>query len=493
MEVDKLCNEEQDEIGGNENDEDYLVKTIGAFGAWQAKVCILAMLTRFLAMWNMLNIMFLTYDNKFICVKFNGTRLNVSASTCYDNCVEYEFEEGIFVKSFVSEFELICEKAWMSSFTQTILMFGLLFGVYLFGWLSDRFGRRKAIFSSAFLVVVLMVASSFAPDYWTFCSLRFFTGVATGGVLIVSIVIVLEVVGPQHREAAGCGINLPDGLAEASLVSFVQFSPTWRIYLLSMSGASALIMVFLVLLPESPRWLMATGRLDEAKALMMKAAKCNNLDLATTEENINSILPRESKEIKTTTYCDLFKTKKLFTRTLCSALVWMIAGMGYFGITQYCTFLGTNVFVSVVIMGLMQIPGAFIATWLNKVYGRKATIISNLSITGLTMFLLIFASPDHWAALTLGIVGLWAVTITFNILYVYVSELFPTPLRNMGYGVSSSGAKIGAMVAPFIANLSPHWIPSLIFSVLSFLGAGVCCALPETKGRALEDELGHVD
>ncbi|XP_047984129.1 solute carrier family 22 member 15-like [Leguminivora glycinivorella] len=327
-----------------------------------------------------------------------------------------------------------------------------------------------------------MVSSSFAPDYWTFCALRFFIGVATGGVLIVSIVMVLEVVGPQHREVAGCGINLPDGLAEASLVSFVQFSPTWRIYLLSMGGASALIMVFLVLLPESPRWLMARGRLDEARVLMMKAAKCNDLDPCTTEETITTIISRETKEIKTTTYCDLFKTKRLFSRTVCSVLVWMIAGIGYFGITQYCTFLGTNVFVSVVIMGLMQIPAAFIATWLNKIYGRKATIISNLSTTGLTMFLLIFTAPDHWAALTLGIIGLWTVTITFNVLYVFVSELFPTTLRNMAYGVSSSGAKIGAMVAPFIANLSPHWVPSLIFSVLAFLGAVFVSLYRKLKG-----------
>ncbi|XP_063360689.1 organic cation transporter protein-like [Cydia amplana] len=258
------------EISGDS--EDYLEKTIGAFGAWQAKVCILASLTRFLAMWNMLNIMFLTYDNRFTCVEFDGSQLvNVTPSTCYDNCVQYEFEKGLFVKGFVEEFGLICEKAWLASFTQTVLMFGLLFGVWLFGWISDRFGRSRAIMSSACLVVVLMFGSSFAPGYWTFCALRFLVGVATGGQMIVAIVIVLEVVGARHRELAGSCISLPDGIAEASLVAFAKFSPTWRIYLLSISAVSAFLMLMQMLLPESPRWLMSTGQADKARIIMTKA------------------------------------------------------------------------------------------------------------------------------------------------------------------------------------------------------------------------------
>lgn len=87
----------------------------------------------------------------------------------------------------------------------------------------------------------------------------------------------------------------------------------------------------------------------------------------------------------------------------------------------------------------------------------------------------------------MGVIGFSATFTTFAVLYVYTSELFPTPLRNMSYGLSSMGSKLGAMVAPFIAVLSPHWVPSVIFAVVPFIAAVFCTMLPETKGKTLKD------
>lgn len=130
------------EVRGNagaKGNEDYLVVCIGAFGAWQARVCILACVARFMVMWNWMFIIFLTYDSEFICTDFNGTAPeNVTESTCYDGCAKYEFAEGLFTRSFVAEFELICDRAWMANMVQSILMIGFLCGVSLFGWISDR-------------------------------------------------------------------------------------------------------------------------------------------------------------------------------------------------------------------------------------------------------------------------------------------------------------------------------------------------------------------
>lgn len=72
---------------------------------------------------------------------------------------------------------------------------------------------------------------------------------------------------------SGCCVNIPDGIAEALLCVFVYFSPTWRVYLLSLAVVSILILASMVLIPESPRWLMTNGRLVEMKKLMVYAAK----------------------------------------------------------------------------------------------------------------------------------------------------------------------------------------------------------------------------
>lgn len=125
---------------GINTEEDYVAKCIGPFGQWQATVFIIAASTRFIAMWNVFAIVFLTPATEFSCVKFEGNAtVEVQNSTCYESCIEYEFYETVFEKTLISEFGLICENAWLTSFTQTVLMFGVLVGAALLGWVSDRY------------------------------------------------------------------------------------------------------------------------------------------------------------------------------------------------------------------------------------------------------------------------------------------------------------------------------------------------------------------
>lgn len=120
--------------------DDYVVKCVGAFGVWQATVCTVAAVIRSVAIWNMLSIIFLTPSTNFKCVKFNNNSIiDVENSTCYDNCSEYKFFEDVFEKTLISEFRLICADSWKVGFTQSMLMFGFLVGVSIFGWISDRY------------------------------------------------------------------------------------------------------------------------------------------------------------------------------------------------------------------------------------------------------------------------------------------------------------------------------------------------------------------
>lgn len=120
------------------DEDDYLVKTIGAFGLWQAIWSAAVLFTRVIAMWNMMAIAFLTPVTDFECVEFS-TNVNdeVKTNTCYDTCLRYNYS-SVVGKTVIEEFGLICQDAWLASFTQSILMFGLLVGVALFGWISDR-------------------------------------------------------------------------------------------------------------------------------------------------------------------------------------------------------------------------------------------------------------------------------------------------------------------------------------------------------------------
>lgn len=119
-------------------EDDYVVKSMGAFGRWQAIVVTVVSSARLIAMWNILSMLFLMPATGFICKRINNASIIIEKSTCYDDCMEYEFDKEIFEQNFLSEFNLICNRAWMASFTQLVLMFGVVAGIAAFGWISDR-------------------------------------------------------------------------------------------------------------------------------------------------------------------------------------------------------------------------------------------------------------------------------------------------------------------------------------------------------------------
>lgn len=118
-----------------------------------------------------------------------------------------------------------------------------------------------------------MIATAFIPDYWTFNVFRFLVGAASGGVLIVGILFVIENTGHEYREFAGTLALLPDGFTEVILSGIAYYSTTWRAYLLTYSSLSIYIILIVMVLPETPRWLLSKGRTDEAVKVLTRAAK----------------------------------------------------------------------------------------------------------------------------------------------------------------------------------------------------------------------------
>lgn len=123
--------------------DDYVTHCMGAFGYNQALICFITSLVRLIVPWNFISIVFLTPSTQFSCVKFKNesdiSRLvEMKNSTCYEDCVKYEYKSEVFEETLISRFGLICENDWLKSFTQTAVMFGLVLGVFGSGWISDR-------------------------------------------------------------------------------------------------------------------------------------------------------------------------------------------------------------------------------------------------------------------------------------------------------------------------------------------------------------------
>lgn len=124
--------------------DDPFDRLLGHFGTWQLMVIGSISLVKLSSGWVQMAILFLTPSVTFWCSNGpNNTDIdnNWTAganNTCYKDCETYEYDATPMENTIVSEWDLICDRRWLASFTQMILQLGVLIGSIVFGFLSDR-------------------------------------------------------------------------------------------------------------------------------------------------------------------------------------------------------------------------------------------------------------------------------------------------------------------------------------------------------------------
>ncbi|CAK1555147.1 unnamed protein product [Leptosia nina] len=467
--------------------EDPITKAIGAIGKWQIWICFIVFLVKFPVAWHQMSIIFLAPPMNFTC-----TTSDVFDNEC-SNCTDFKYDHSVFGDTIVSQWNLVCEIEWLKNATQTIFMLGILVGNMVFGHLSDRFGRRVPFLIAVFLQLLSGVTTAYSVNWIMFTTLRFLLAVATGGTMVTSFVLTMELIGAKYRDTVGIIYQIPFNLGHLSLPLFGYFLRDWYHFQLAISLPSVIFLSYYYLLPESPRWLLTVGREDEALKILETAAKRNGLPT----DGIAAYTQKMAIDVKSNpaneraSFVALFRTPRLRARTIAICFNWFVCGICFFGVSQYIGHVSGNIFSNVAISAAILVPGTIISIYANQVLGRKYTLISSNCVTGLSCLLILVVPKSEASHLVLGCAGLWGMSISFATVYLYAGELFPTVVRNSGVGLSSTVARIGSMVAPFIATLGHRspWLPPILFGITPIVGACLCLILPDTRGKKLPDTL----
>ena len=154
---------------------------------------------------------------------------------------------------------------------------GAVLGALFFGWLTDRFGRKKLFFITVAVYLVATGATAFTWNLWTFALCRFFTGAGIGGEYAAINSTIQELIPARVRGWTDLVINgsFWIGAAIGAAGSIVLLNPNiidpetgWRLAFL-IGGALGVVIFFMRMwLPESPRWLMTHGRAAEAERIV---------------------------------------------------------------------------------------------------------------------------------------------------------------------------------------------------------------------------------
>ncbi|XP_012216621.1 organic cation transporter protein [Linepithema humile] len=410
------------------------------------------------------------------------------------SCKEYVYDRSVYKSTTTSEWDLVCDKAWLRATGDALFMVGVMLGSMIFGGLSDKYGRRPIFFLSLVIQLVGGVLVAVAPELISYVIFRLIVGSTTSGVFLVAYVIALEMVGPKKRLVAGVGCQLFFTTGYILTAGFAYFITDWRMLQIAITVPSIAFLLYWWFIPESARWLLTKGRHQEAKDLLQRASLENGVEMPS--ETLDTLLNNNSEDSKPDmrkpSLFDLFRYPNLRRKSILLFFNWLVNSGTYYGLSWHASNLGGNDYVNFVISGLVEVPAyTFLIFTLNR-WGRKIILCGCMMLSGLALLATLFVPADTpWLIVTLAMIGKLAITSSYGAIYVFTAEQFPTVIRNVGLGASSTFARIGGVIAPYVNHLSEIWtpLPLVIFGASALLGGLMSLLLPETLNKKLPESI----
>ena len=402
-------------------------------------------------------------------------------------CEEWEFDKSQFSSTITSEFGLVCGRKYLKSMAQTIYFVGMIFGVFTFGLLADYLGRKKVLIFLLLGISVTGCLTSIMPSFPWFIFGRFLNAFVAIGIFETQFTFAVELVAGKWTTIVDIGISYFWVVGWLTLVLLAYMLRDWRDLMLYSSIPSYLAVLLIWTVTESPRWLLAKGRLEEAEVIVRRAAEENNLVLG-KDWHLRSV---QKADVEQTTILDLFRTKNMRTKTAILYLNWFANVLSYFGLTMNIGDLGGDVFTNFIISGFLELPAYTSAIFFLLYSGRRFPYSCSMMLCGLSLLSIMLVPrgvfPQDWPAMVLALLGKTCITFSWAVLFLYSAELFPTQIRASGIGSASFLGRVGGMIAPWIGSLSTlhPYIPVMVFGCVALLAGVAALWLPETVGRPL--------
>lgn len=436
--------------------------------------------------------------------EFHG---NKSVSACHS----FVFDHSEIQSSIVTDWDLVCEKEWLAKLCQPTFMLGVLIGALVFGDIADRVGRVKIMMVTSLCQFVLGVAVAFSANYYVFVVIRFLLAMVSSGYLVVVFVYVTEFTGIKVRTWTSMHVHAAFAVGVMVVALTGYCVREWWIYQIILSTCTAPFLLFCWKFPETPFYLLAKGRYQEAQSLLETIARVNGIecrlkaeDLMEPEEKNGTAAVKEPESApqneKKLSILDLFGSWRMAGRTCTVWAIWFIGSLGYYVFSLGSVSLGGNQYVNLFLVGLVELPSYLIGCFAMDRIGRKKTCAPAL-LLGSVACILIIVVPNDIQALTiaLSMIGKFSIAIAFGLIYLYTCELYPTIIRSLAVGSGSMMCRVGSVVAPFCVYLADVWqyLPQLIVGILAFIIGVLTFLLPETLGKPLTstieeaEALGH--
>jgi MFS family permease len=357
---------------------------------------------------------------------------------------------------------------------------GILLGVYIMSWVADRYGRRPAILLATLLGGICIWPFAYVTDFGGMVVLSVLSTLGVGGIVATHSVYLSEMTSPELRNrvlltSQGVTALVAVGV---NLLAFAWIPVHWQLFL----WVSALIEVFVLLpllwwkLPESPRWLEAHGRHEEAEQAMTRfEAACQ----AALRAPLPPPKPVPDQVIGANggSWTELFVNPQYRSRTWLLIVVWMMAyagliyGVGAFAAVFMVDHGGNAHFVFLTIAAAYA--ALFVGFLVNARLGERAERREVLFVMGLLFagaWAVAWIVPNLWVIGAAYIVSRVGTGLFLFNLYNYTAVAYPTRIRSKAFawtdGLGHLGAWAGVTLLGPLYTLGPNHLGWVLWIIL---------------------------
>ena len=387
-------------------------------------------------------------------------------------------------------------------FTVAIALWGTIVGAASGGYFGDRFGRRLSLRILAILFIASALGCALSWDWLSFMVFRFIAGIAIGTSSVVGPMYIAEIA-PAYwrgRMVALFQLMIVFGILVAYFSNYVISTINlgnveWR-WKLGVSAIPALFFLFMLFrIPRSPRWLMETNQLIEARQVLDRVAKG-----AAAEEYL--AIEEAMKADRTAGSQPLFSRRYRIPVMLAIAIALLNQLSGINPILYYLNdifakagFSKVSSDLQAVVIGATNLIFTVVAMSVIDKIGRKKLLVlgSVGTFICLSTISVIFFTKRHEELLLwplVGFVAFFAVS-QGSVIWVYISEIFPNSVRGKGQSLGSFTHWLTcASLANFFPIVAAHSAagPFIFFSGMMVVQFFVVIRFfPETKGFTLEE------
>ncbi len=402
---------------------------------------------------------------------------------------------------FITDFFSLTEQ--MKGWVVSSALIGCIVGASFTGKLGDRFGRKSILMLTAVLFAISAIGSGLANSIPSFVIYRIVGGLAVGGASVLAPMYIAEV-SPAHIRGRMVSINqltIVIGIALAYYVNYFLLATgdaAWRWMLAAEAAPAILFFVALIIVPESPRWLVARKRVPEAEHVLAKVA---GIDFSKVE--IKEIKDSLAGNEKRGTIKDIFKKKYGFILFIGIFLAVFQQWSGINVIFFYAPdiFAKANLGVNdslfqTTLVGLTNVIFTILAMRVIDKTGRKKLMLIGAAGMAICYLLigLLFQTGQTESRMLLALLVITPAFFAFGLgptVWVVLSEIFPNKIR----GVAMSVSTFALWVACYLLTLTfPIFVEAFnaantfwIYATICIIGFAVILKyLPETKGISLE-------